>query len=111
MDKATVLSKYLTHVLPTLVLSPMPSVHWQQWPPPPVSSRPRTFISARLPNRRIEHGVVQRKNVDWVSFRNLWDCSSSHGYVRWVGKCSLSFGAKHVLRLQEHRLGLGGGRD
>src|ERR1019366_9015288 len=61
MDKSTVLSKHLAHALPILVLPPIPSVHWQQWPPPPVSSRPRTFTSARLPNRRIEHGVVQRK--------------------------------------------------
>src|ERR1019366_2205474 len=90
MDKSTVLSKHLAHALPILVLPPIPSVHWQQWPPPPVSSRPRTFTSARLPNRRIEHGVVQRKNVlchqqcdETCShhFRTLLACRSSlrHG--------------------------------
>jgi len=48
------------------------------------------LASARLPNRRIEHGVVQRKNVDWVSFQDPWNCSSSHGYVRWIGKRGVS---------------------
>lgn len=73
------LSKYLAHALPILVLAPMHSVHWQQWPPPPVSSRPQ--ILPRRVCRIGELNMVSSKGRTWLYV----------GITSFKGKIGLTF--------------------
>jgi hypothetical protein len=93
MDKATVLSKYLTHVLPTLVLSPMPSVHWQSVASPAGFAQAADFYLGALPNRRIEHGVVQRKNL----------AARRHYIIQGENKSYISVSASGASRIRDGR--------
>ena len=61
------------------------------------------FASACLPNRRIDHGVVQSHRVVWVPISSSQCCPSSYGYVVWVGE---RIGGHDPLHLEKPRLGL-----